>query len=254
MAVHLHAYEHAGGVAGEPHTGDAFGRALTDSLEGGATSVVLERDDGWIGSEPLAWYFDAPEAWSEAERSALEFVRGRVIDVASGGGRVALALQERGHNVLATDISPLAIDICRRRGVARTAVAGIDKVMSMGPVDTVTMLGTDLALLGPPAAAHRILRGIHQATGPNGRIVGSCGNPPATDPAHVAYAERNRRFGRLANHRVFRVRYRDLATPWFDYVFRSPLEMATAAERAGWKVTEMLAETSVQYTVLLEKS
>jgi SAM-dependent methyltransferase len=241
-------------VAGDPETGDAFGLALADGLEGRATNVVLERDDGWIGIEPLAWYFAAPEAWSEPERSALEFVRGRVIDVASGAGRVALALQERGHEVLATDVSPLAIDACRRRGIARTALASIDQVMSLGQADTVTMLGTDLALLGWPATAHRILRGIHDATGPDGRIVGSCGNPPATDPVHVAYGERNRRLGRLPNHRVFRVRYRDLATPWFDYVFRSPLELTKAAERAGWKVTAMLGECSPQYTVVLEKS
>jgi hypothetical protein len=52
---------------------------------------------------------------------------------------------------------------------------------------------------------------------------------------------------------VFRVRYRNLATPWFDYVFRSPHEMATVAERAGWKVTTILGESAPQYTVLLEK-
>jgi SAM-dependent methyltransferase len=250
MAVDLHSEE----AAREPQTDDAFGRALTDGLEGRATSVVLERDDGWMGIESLVWYFDAPEAWSEPERRALEFVRGRVIDVASGAGRVALALQRRGHDVLATDVSPLAIDTCRRRGVASTAVAGIEDVMSLGQVDTVTMLGTDLALLGPAATAHRILRRIHDATGPDGRIVGSCGNPPASDPVHILYAERNRRLGRLPNHRVFRVRYRNLATRWFDYVFRSPREMAMAAERAGWKVTTMLGESSSQYTVLLEKS
>jgi SAM-dependent methyltransferase len=202
----------------------------------------------------LAWYFDAPDAWSDPERRALEFVRGRVIDVASGAGRVALALQRRGHDVIATDVWPLAIDTCRRRGVARAAVASIEDVMSLGHVDTVTMLGTDLALLGRAASAHRILRRIHDATGPDGRIVGSCGNPPATDPAHVAYRERNRRLGRLPNHRVFRIRYRNLATPWFDYVFRSPHELTTAAERAGWKVTTVLGEVSPQYTVLLEKS
>jgi SAM-dependent methyltransferase len=250
MAAHLH-FEEAARV---PQMGDAFGRALADGLERRAGNVVLERDDGWIGIEPLAWYFEAPEAWSKAERCALEFVRGRVIDVASGAGRVALALQKRGHDVLATDVSPLAIDTCRRRGVARAVVAGIEDVMSLGQVDTVTMLGTDLALLGPVATAHRILRRIHDATGPSGRIVGSCGNPPATDPVHVAYAERNRRLGRLPNHRVFRVRYRNLATRWFDYVFRSPREMTAAAERAGWEVTALLDESSLHYTVLLEKS
>jgi SAM-dependent methyltransferase len=250
MAIYAHSEEAARG----PQTGDAFGRALIDGLQGRATSVVLERDDGWMGTESLVWYFDAPDAWSEPERRGLEFVRGRVIDVASGAGRVALALQRRGHDVLATDVSPLALDTCRRRGVARTAVAGIEDVMSLGEVDTVTMLGTDLALLGPAATADRILRRIHDATGPDGRIVGSCGDPPATDPVHVLYAQRNRRLGRLPNHRVFRVRYRNLATRWFDYVFRSPREMAAAAERAGWQLATMLGESSSQYTVVLEKS
>jgi SAM-dependent methyltransferase len=248
------AYLHSEETAADLQIGDAFGHALTDGFEGRATGVVLERDDAWIGIEPLAWYFDAADAWSEPERNALDFVRGRVIDVASGAGRVALALQDRGHDVLATDVSPLAIDLCRRRGVARTAVAGIEDVMSLSRADTVTMLGTDLALLGSAKTAHQVLRRIHEGTGPDGRIVGSCGNPPATDPVHVAYAERNRWLGRLPNHRVFRVRYRNLATPWFDYVFRSPHQMTSTAEHAGWKVSTILAESSRQYTVLLEKS
>jgi SAM-dependent methyltransferase len=246
---------HADPTPAALQVGDAFGRALTDGLADAATSVVLERDDGWFGVEPLAWCFETPEAWSETERRALEFVHGRVIDVATGAGRIALELQERGHDVLATDVSPLAIDACGRRGVARSALAGIDDVMSLGErVDTVTMLGGDLAFLGAEPTAQRILHAIYDGTGPDGRIVGSCANAPLTELVHIAYEQRNRRFGRLPGYRMLRVRYEDLVTPWFDYVLRSPAELTAAAENAGWKVTTLLGERSPQYAVVLEKA
>jgi 2-polyprenyl-3-methyl-5-hydroxy-6-metoxy-1,4-benzoquinol methylase len=38
----------------------------------------------------------------------MQFVKGRVLDVGCGAGRHSLYLQEKGFDVLGTDISPLA--------------------------------------------------------------------------------------------------------------------------------------------------
>lgn len=41
----------------------------------------------------------------------------RIIDFGSGNGATAALLQDRGYRVVAADISPLALDGCRRRGL-----------------------------------------------------------------------------------------------------------------------------------------
>jgi hypothetical protein len=54
-----------------PERGDAFGRALLDQFEGKNVTVIVERDDGLVDTEAMAWYFSAPGKWHASERKAL---------------------------------------------------------------------------------------------------------------------------------------------------------------------------------------
>jgi SAM-dependent methyltransferase len=79
---------------------DAVGR-LIDAHFRGVRSA--ERDDGWFDvSAGAPAYFAAPlRRWPSVERRAMREVRGRVLDVGCGAGRLALYLQARGHEVVA---------------------------------------------------------------------------------------------------------------------------------------------------------
>ena len=98
---------------------DAYGRLILDYLETGEGIEIVERDDGFINASGFgpAAYFAPFRRWPKAERAAMRSVNGRVLDVGCGAGRVALHLQERGHDVVAIDLSPLAVEVARRRGV-----------------------------------------------------------------------------------------------------------------------------------------
>ncbi|MCK4414566.1 MAG: class I SAM-dependent methyltransferase [Candidatus Eisenbacteria sp.] len=50
-------------------------------------------------------------------------VRGRILDVGCGAGRSMLYLQQKGRAVTGIDISPLAIEVCRRRHLSRKHAA-----------------------------------------------------------------------------------------------------------------------------------
>jgi SAM-dependent methyltransferase len=79
---------------------------LRDHLRGKAGGAILEVDGG--SSEPAlaaTVFFSSYEQWAEAEREALKEVRGRILDIGCGAGRHALYFQERGHEVVAVDIS-----------------------------------------------------------------------------------------------------------------------------------------------------
>ena len=237
---------------------DAYGRLLLAYLEGDKGSKeIAERDDGFIaaGLGP-ARYFDPFRRWPPHERRAMRFVRGRVLDVGAGAGRVSLHLQERGHEVVAIDISPLAVEVCRRRGVRDARVCSFEQVdEKLGAFDTVVMWGNNFGLFGGPAKAGRMLRRLHRLTNEGGRIVAESRDVYGTDdPDHLAYHERNRRRGRMPGQLRLRIRHRRYATPWFDYLIVSPEEMEELVAGTGWRVARFLEGDAGLYAAVIETS
>ena len=211
----------------------------------------MERDDGHIEALPTPPRYFAPfRRWPAHQRRALRFVRGRVVDVGAGAGRVALELQNRGHAVVAIDVSPGAVEVCRRRGVHDARVMRFEDVdESLGEIDTVVMFGNNFGLFASPSKARRLLRRLRPLAD---RIVAGSNNPYATeDPAHLAYQERNRSRGRMPGQLRLRVRYRDLIGPWFDYLIVSPDEMGTILEGTEWRIRRLLEQSGSGYYVAI---
>lgn len=233
----------------EPVPGDAFGGGLLDSLAGKAAATVIERDDGFIAVDGTDYF----GGLGEQDEWAIARAPGRVLDVGSGAGRGALAVQARGQEVTALDTSPGAVETCRRRGVrsvyegtlAQAAADGL-----AGAFDSALLLGSNLGLIGSPENAGSFLGDLGMLLRPGGVIVGTILDVYQTsNPAHLAYHERNRARGRMAGHLTMRVRYENVAGAWFDWLAASPAELAELAADAGWEVVDSFP--GVTYAVAL---
>jgi 2-polyprenyl-3-methyl-5-hydroxy-6-metoxy-1,4-benzoquinol methylase len=232
---------------------DAFGHALLDHLEGRAAHELIERDDGYIDvSAGAQTYFTEP---TDEQRLVVDQAVGRVLDVGCGAGRFALYLQKRGHEVVGIDVSPLAVEVCRRRGLRDARAMSVDEVdSSLGMFDTVLMLGNNLALLESAAGAKRILRRLYGVVFPAGRIIGNTLDPYQTeDPDHRAYQAANRGQGWMGGQIRMRVRYKRHKSPWFDYLFMSRDELEELLKGTGWCLKEVIATSGPAYAVHLER-
>jgi SAM-dependent methyltransferase len=238
--------------AGIPELGDAFGLALLDMVAGAPEPTVIERDDGFVGLDTT----DYAAGLDDLAQWALDRAVGRVLDVGAGAGRASLCLQERGQDVLALDVSPGAILACRRQGVRAVYTGSVERAAAeatVGTFDSALLLGSNLSLLGSPAAATPFLSALGELLRPGGVIVGTCLDPYQTDKqVHLAYHEHNRLRGRMAGHLTIRVRYQRLATDWFDWLAMSPAELAEIAGSAGWQVAEL--RPGAVYAAVLARS
>jgi SAM-dependent methyltransferase len=236
--------------------GDVWGAILADVLAGRGAMEIVERDDGYMLAFDAA-YFVAPFAhWDDpVERRSMRFVRGRVLDVGCGAGRVCLHLQERGLDVVGIDSSPGAIECCLARGVRDARVLALDAVDgTLGAFDTVVFLGQNLGMLGSRARARRLLRRLVTLTTERGRIVGETFDPHALDDAvHRGYRERNRRRGRMPGQLRVRVRYRELTTRWIDWLQVSREELEELVEGTGWRLTRTLGD-GPSYVAILDRA
>ena len=232
---------------------DAFGHALLDHLDGCAGHELIERSDGYIAvSAGTEMYFAEP---SDQQCEIVERAVGRVLDVGCGAGRYALYLQEQGLEVVGIDVSPLAIDVCRRRGLRDARLLSVEEVdASLGKFDTVLMLGHNLALLGSAGGAKRILKRLHRAVVPGGRLIGDILDPYETeDPNYLAYHAQNRSTGRMGGQIRMRVRYKGYKSPWFDYLFLSREELEGLLEATGWRLKEIIGTYGPSYAVHIER-
>lgn len=235
---------------------DAQGRAMYDYVQGQDNREVIERDDGLIEcSEGPRMYTSTYEDWPEPEKEALRHVRGRVLDIGCGAGRHALYLQEQGLDVLGIDVSPLAIEVAKSRGLRSAQVLPITRVSRrLGQFDTIILFGNNFGLLANARRARWLLRRFHYVTSAQGRIVAQTLDPYQTDrPEHRAYHERNRGRGRMGGQVRMRVRYRQYATPWFDYLFVSPEEMKTLVDGTGWEIVAFIDGEHGSYFAVIDR-
>jgi SAM-dependent methyltransferase len=236
---------------------DAYGQLIVAYLEGKPSYEIVERDDGSIGpSGGAPTYFAEYKNWPEWQKRAIKFAKGRVLDVGAGAGRVSLYLQEHGCKVTAIDNSPLAIQVCRNRGVKDARVFSIRDVGKFGPntFDTVVMFGNNFGLFGGSAGAKRLLKKLHARTTPNAVIIAESNDPYKTsDPAHLAYQKRNRKRGRMSGQLKIRIRFRESIGDWFDYLLASKKEMKEILEGTGWKAKNFFDSGKSTYAAVIAK-
>jgi SAM-dependent methyltransferase len=101
----------------------------------------------------------------------------RVVDLACGTGRHALALERLGHVVIGVDHSASMIDVARRRATstgaaARFQLGDLARLDVRGaPFDAATCLFDSIGYVGSNEALARTFAGIHATVRPGGLLV-----------------------------------------------------------------------------------
>jgi len=238
---------------------DAFGHHLYDILKSENTTRpvtgIVERYDGYIDFDSMNYYFSEYKDWMLIEKQAMRYVRGRVLDIGCGAGRHSIYLQEKGHVVLGIDNSPLAIQVCKQRGLKGARVLSLSQINpGLGVFDTVIMMGNNFGLFGSFEGARRLLNKLSRITSKNGRIIASTNDVYNTDnPAHLSYHELNRKRGRMAGQIRLKIRYKQYATPWFDYLMVSKEEMESILDGTDWKINKFIDSDGPMYIAIIEK-
>lgn len=235
---------------------DAFGQMLWAYYRDKEVFEVWERDDGYISIASPKTYFLEYEDWAPHHKEAMKFVKGRVLDVGSGAGRHSLYLQKKGFDVLGIDYSPLAVKVCRLRGLQKAKVMSIDEAdFEPGSFDSILMLGNNFSLFGSFKKARRLLKKLRLITSENALIITETRDPYATDdPAYLEYYEHNRKRGRMSGQLRGRVRFERYADKWFEWLMVSKREMKKILEGTGWKIRTFIDSKDSQYIAIIGKS
>ncbi len=156
-----------------PHPTDTLGLALTEYLAQPSEAFITVRSS--IAEDekmPVAHFFRAGNSIPEIEQTALGLCHGRTLDIGAGAGSHALLLQNRNISVTALDISPGAVAVMQRRGVADARCADVfGFVAGTETYDTLLLLMNGIGVAGTLDGLDRFLARAKTLLRPGGQIL-----------------------------------------------------------------------------------
>ena len=224
--------------------------------KGDKTPLMIRRDDGYFEKERfLDIVFSGYDKWDELERRALEHAKGRVLDVGCGAGRHSLWLQGKGFEVVAVDVSPLAVEVCKSRGVRDCRVMDATNLsFSPNSFDTILLMGNNFGVAGNVEGTKRMFEKIYQITSKDAIVIATSRDPAATDnPAHLKYHELNRKRGMPIGQVTIRFECKGEVGDWFDLLLVSPDEMEEICKLADWSLAQIFRGENDLYAAILRK-
>lgn len=150
---------------------DPMGQAIADfHTRGRADKLIVSSPDFDDDELPVATLFRTYDRMNALERLALQNARGRVLDVGAGSGCHSLVLMERGLNVDAIDISPLAVEVMRDRGVS-AAPRNLFDTSWGGSYDTILLLMNGSGIVGRLERMGEFFARLKQLLAPDGIVL-----------------------------------------------------------------------------------
>ena len=212
--------------------------ALRDHYQSGRPrSVPALRADGVSFKIETTEYFTLEGQLAELDARSLDRCRGRVLDVGAGAGRHSLALQDRGHEVVAIDVSPICSALCTERGVrdARTFdVMTLDSEEPLGRFDSIFFGMQTIGVAGGMKPLEELLRRLRNCLLPGGELI--------VDSSALREAWEGDREDKSPTRGeiVMSTRYHGWRGDPFPWVYLAEEDLAVSARNAGYAM-EVLA-------------
>lgn len=151
---------------------DLMGKAVWDYFHNeDPEDLQTETSISELDELPVAYLFRDFEVMNDIEQKALQLAEGKVLDIGAGAGSHALYLQnQRNLDVLALDISPKSIEVCRLRGIKK-AVCENMLALSGETFDTILMLMNGTGIFESLAKIDTYLQKLHSLLNENGQVL-----------------------------------------------------------------------------------
>lgn len=223
---------------------DVLGQAIFNHYQ------KLPSDTLWIHNQygpkeemPVDVFFRDANDMPDLELFAISECSGKVLDIGAGAGSHALLLQDRGVDVTAIDISPLAVQVMQHRGVKKAFEADI-YTYHPGKFDTLLLLMNGVGLAGDLDGLKTLLIHLKSLLNPGGQIL--------FDSSDISYLYEgnlpaNKYYGEIA----YQYQYKHLKTDCFKWLYIDEQTLTLIANEVGFDVNVLVEDEYDQYLVRL---
>lgn len=218
-----------------------MGAAIRDYFRQGKSAQLKVLSSLFDDDEmPVAHLFRSYDEMPPLEQRALNEARGKVLDVGAGAGCHALALQERGLDVTAVDISPLSCETMKERGVANVECVNIFNQRFQERFDTLLLLMNGTGIAGKLSRLPQLLSRLKQLMNPGAQIL--------IDSSDLRYVYEDEDGvldvdldGAYYGEVDYQMTYRNIKGKSFDWLYADSVVLAESCRQCGLKC-EILAQ------------
>ena len=151
---------------------DPMGAAIADFYKNGIAGRLRVLSSMFDEDEiPVAHLFREEDEMGELELKALELSKGRILDVGAGAGCHALALQDRGMEVTAIDVSPLSVEVMTKSGIDDARLVNLYDETLCEKFDTILMLMNGSGIIGKIANMPQFFARIDSLLAEGGQVL-----------------------------------------------------------------------------------
>lgn len=220
---------------------DPMGAAIRDYQNKGKASRLRVLSSMFDEDEmPVAHLFRTFNQMPRLEQKALSMAKGRVLDIGAGAGCHALALQERGLEVKAIDISPLSCEVMSERGVKDVECVNLFNQQLQGKYDTLLLLMNGTGIAGKLNRLSMLLNRLKELLAEGGQIL--------IDSSDLKYIYENEDgsmdidlnapyYGEVD----YQMQYKNVKGEPFDWLYTDPALLASISKQCGLQC-EIVAE------------
>lgn len=212
---------------------DPMGAAIRDYQSKGKASRLRVLSSMFDEDEmPVAHLFRTFNQMPRLEQKALSMAKGRVLDIGAGAGCHALALQERGLEVKAIDISPLSCEVMKERGVKDAECVNLFDPQLQGKYDTLLLLMNGTGIAGKLNRLSMLLNRLKELLAEGGQIL--------IDSSDLKYIYENEDgsmdidlnapyYGEVD----YQMQYKNVKGEPFDWLYTDPMLLASISKQCG---------------------
>ena len=212
---------------------DPMGAAIRDYQIKGKASRLRVLSSMFDEDEmPVAHLFRTFNQMPRLEQKALSMAKGRVLDIGAGAGCHALALQERGLEVKAIDISLLSCEVMKERGVKDAECVNLFNPQLQGKYDTLLLLMNGTGIAGKLNRLPMLLNRLKELLAEGGQIL--------IDSSDLKYIYENEDgsmdidlnapyYGEVD----YQMQYKNVKGEPFDWLYTDPMLLASISKQCG---------------------
>ena len=219
---------------------DPMGRAIADYWKTKKAdrlrvfSPMFEEDE-----IPLKILFRNYKAMPEIERKALDMATGRTLDVGAASGCHSLVLQKKGIDVTAIDISPLAVETMKDRGVLKVIEQDFFTLEGQ-QYDTILMLMNGIGIVGTLDRLPKFFQVLDRILALGGQVLCDSSDISYVFEDETGMIDIPEDMGYYGEH-SFQMQYKGTIGEPFDWLYIDADTLRQRADRFGY-VVEVVAK------------